>query len=215
MRSVKTILLTIFSVLSLSSAQAQDWQLVKTDFGIAIETQVLADSPWHGFRGQVDVAAKPDQVVRFLQDLEALPSWHYRTESAEVIKLEGYASALIHIITKPLWPVKRRDVICRVSLTLATDSGAIHITLESVDNAAPPTAGVNRMDKLNAKWTIQPLGDTHSAVSYETYVEPGGKMPVWLFNTMAVDVPLYSLLNLRRHFDNIAEERQVWTGDTQ
>ena len=201
MKIVSNIFLTGLLILVFSTAQAGGWRPVKSDFGIDIEYRYLADSPWRVFRGQVDVAAKPDQLVRFLQDLDALPAWHYRTKSAEVIKMEGLSGALVHIVTKPTWPVKQRDVVCRVLLTLQPDSDAIHITLESVDDAVPSPANTVRMKKLSAKWIIEPLGDSRSRITYETYVEPGGDLPRWLFNNMAMDVPLFSLLNLRRNFD--------------
>jgi len=188
-------------ILGYPSAQAEDWRLAKSDFGIDIEYRYPTDSPWRVFRGQVEVAAKPDRVVRFLQDLDALPTWHYRTKSAEVIQMEGLTSALLHIVTKSTWPVKKRDVVCRVMLTLAPDSDTIHITMDSVEDALPALVGAVRMNKLNAKWTIEPAGDSRSRISYETYVEPGGKLPRWLFNSLAMDIPLFSLRKLRRIFE--------------
>jgi len=202
MKIVTSICLTLLLVAIFPSAQAENWRLAKSDFGIDIEYRYPGNSQWRVYRGQVEVAAKPDRVVRFLQDLDALPTWHYRTESAEVIQMEGLTSALLHIVTKPFWPVKKRDVVCRVVLTLESDSDVIHITMDSVDDALPPVADAVRMNKLSAKWTIEPAEDTRSLIIYETYVEPGGKIPRWLFNGLAMDVPLLSLQKLRRIFEN-------------
>ncbi len=112
--------------------------------------------------------------------------------------MEGLTSALVHIVTKPTWPVKQRDVVCRVELNIAADSDLIHIRLDSVEDALAVSGDSVRMNKLRARWTIAPSGESSSLVTYQTYVEPGGELPSWLFNNIAMDVPLFSLLNLKR-----------------
>ena len=201
MKSVSVLFLIALFIQVIPTAKAEEWRIAKSDFGIDVEYRYPAGSSWRAFRGQVEVAAKPDKVVRFLQDLDSLASWHYRTRSAEVIKMEGMTSALVHIVTKPTWPVKQRDVVCRVELTVEADSDVIHISMESVDEVLPPSSNAVRMEKLEAKWKIEPSETSGSRVTYETYVEPGGSLPRWLFNNLAMDVPLFSLLNLRRYFE--------------
>ncbi len=198
MMTSPALFLTLLIALSPIVALADEWRLAKSGFGIDVEYRYPDNSVWREFRGQVEVPAKPDRVVRFLQDLDALPSWHYRTKSATVIKMEGLTSALVHIVTKPTWPVKQRDVVCRVELNIEQDSDLIHIRLDSVEDSIAVANNSVRMNKLRARWTIAPAGESGSLVTYQTYVEPGGELPSWLFNNIAMDVPLFSLLNLKR-----------------
>ena len=184
----------------LDAAEASEWRLSKEYQGVQIFSRYPQDGPYKEFRGEIEVNAKPDRVVRLFQDLNKISEWHYRTKTAEVLDLVNMTNAYVYIVNAPPWPVKPRDVICKVSLQLDRENDLIRITIDSVDGFLPVTEEYVRTAKLKAEWQIKPVTETTSLLRYQVFIDPAGKIPRWLFNSFAVDVPLITLLNLKRKF---------------
>ncbi len=66
MMTSPALFLTLLIALSPIVALADEWRLAKSGFGIDVEYRYPDNSVWREFRGQVEVSAKPDRVVRFL-----------------------------------------------------------------------------------------------------------------------------------------------------
>ena len=181
------------------------WSPIKEQGGVQVFSRFSGDRTFREYRGEIEVEAKPDRVVRLLQDLSALPEWHYSLESATLLKTLGFTDALVHIVIAPPWPLKKRDVVCKVSLKLEEENDAIRITLVDVPDELAVDPAYQRVPSLQAEWLIQPASDNSSLVRYTTYTNPGGNIPTWFYNNVAMDVPLFTLLNLRRHFADNAD----------
>ena len=184
----------------IAAAEDSDWRLSKEYQGVQIFSHFPQGSTYKEFRGEIEVNAKPDQVVRLFQDLDKIAEWHYRTEIAEVLDLVDMTSAYVYIVNVPPWPIKPRDVVCKVELELDRENDLIRITIDSVDDYLPTKEKYVRTAKLTAEWQISSLTETTSLLRYQVFIDPAGKIPRWLFNSFAVDVPLNTLLNLRRKF---------------
>ena len=193
--------LALMTLLFLASpAVAGEWRLTKEFQGVQIFSRYPPGAAYKEFYGEVEINAKPDRIVRLLQDLEAISEWHYRTEKAEVLDLIDQTNAIVHIFNRPPWPIRPRDVVCKVSLTLDKENKLIRITINSIGGLLPEEAPYIRTASLKAEWQIKSFTDTTSFLRYQIYVEPGGEIPRWLFNAFAVDVPLRTLLNLKGKF---------------
>ena len=188
----------IATFLTFGVAQGNDWRLIKEQQGIQIHYRYPEGSRYRQYQGEVVVNAKPDRIVRLLQDLEKISEWHYRTKQATVLNIIDVTNAYVHIINTPPWPIRARDVVCKVSLRIDDSNNQISITLTSVDNKLPPTEQYIRIPNLAAEWLIRPLSDNSSSVRYQVHMDPGGNIPVWLFNNFSMDVPLRSLIKLRQ-----------------
>jgi hypothetical protein len=194
--NVTCIIIAIF--LTFDVAQANDWRLIKEQQGIQIHYRYPDGSRYRQYQGEVVVNAKPDRIVRFFQDLEKISEWHYRTKQVTVLNIINPTDAYVHIINIPPWPIRARDVVCKVSLRIDDSTDQISITLTSVDNKLPATEQYIRIPDLVAEWLIRPLSDNSSSIRYHIHMDPGGNIPVWLFNNFSMDVPLLSLIKLRR-----------------
>ena len=183
--------------LSTAVVQAADWIPIKTRQEVKIYSHTPPGRDYRRLRGEVTVEAKPGKVVRILQDLERTPEWHLHTTRVEELELVDMTTAIVHIHSRPPWPVKPRDVVARVSLTLLKATGAIRIDMKSVDDVLPSQPGFIRTARLDAEWLITPESEDSSRVRYTLYVEPGGSIPRWIFNNVSMDVPLFSLIHLR------------------
>jgi hypothetical protein len=66
----------------------------------------------------------------------------------------------------------------------------------------PLKQGMVRIQSLTGQWLLTPLTKGDVSVTYEMSVDPGGNIPKWLVNLMAVDLPFNTLQKLR----NIVKE---------
>ncbi len=71
--------------------------------------------------------------------------------------------------------------------------------------AVPFKKGMVRVQTMSGYWEFMPVvsGGENSGkvkVTYELSLDPGGNLPKWLVNTLAVDLPFHTLKNLRQPF---------------
>jgi hypothetical protein len=73
-----------------------------------------------------------------------------------------------------------RDVITRGKISVDPATGVRRIDFKTAEYAsAPPKDGVIRLDKTGGYWEFVPNGDERSKVTFETYVDLGGSLPLW------------------------------------
>ena len=54
------------------------------------------------------------------------------------------------------------------------------------------------MPYVKAYFTFAPISATQTTVIYEAHADPGGILPAWIVNMVALDTPLYTLINLKK-----------------
>jgi hypothetical protein len=88
---------------------AQDgWSLAKDSEGIKVYVRAVPGSPLREFRGEVQLEATPDSVVRVLRDADAFRKWMPDVVISELIKATD--SEQFHYLDyKAPWPVSNRD----------------------------------------------------------------------------------------------------------
>jgi len=112
------------------------------------------------------------------------------------------------IVSKPPWPLRSRDVIAYVELIIEPATDQIKMRLQGANNHLKPKGKHIRLPKFEAEWSIFPFEDNKSRVRYQLYTEPGGEVLRWFFNSVAMDIPLYSMINLRQHFSKPLESKR-------
>ena len=74
--------------------------------------------------------------------------------------------------------------------------------MQSKPKSVPPKKGMVRVQAMSGYWAFIPVlvdgkNSKNVKVTYELSIDPGGSLPKWLVNTLAVDFPFYTLKNLR------------------
>lgn len=200
---ITRILTGLFVFTSLTTeADVKAWRFSKEQDDVVVYERYRDGLPLKQYRGVVEVNARPDKVVRFLQQIDNIDDWHYRVAQVELLQTVGMTSGYVHIINSAPWPVKWRDVVCRIDLIADSDSGQVHIRLTSIDDYLVSSPDFIRAPTVEALWVVSPTDKGSSEVVYELFVDPGGRLPKWLFNSVAMDVPLYTLINLRTRIND-------------
>ncbi|MEE9326321.1 MAG: START domain-containing protein [Cocleimonas sp.] len=193
-RFLIVILLLIFS--SLSHANPA-WQLDKEEDGIKVYVRDTQDSAVKSFRGEVIVSASLTTLVATLEDTKSYPQFLHNCKKATNLKIINDNESYKYIVTNMPWPVEDRDTI--VHSVMSQDNASKVVTIKF--NAAPQQIahkkGLVRINKMLGSWRLIPEDKDQVKVIYEMNVDPGGSLPKWLVNSLAVDIPFHTLQKLR------------------
>lgn len=106
-------------------------------------------------------------------------------ESTEVER-SGPDDYVAYVLYAPRFVVvAARDVVLRVSLG-EEPTGALHCGWSQEPGRVPERPRTVRMPINVGTWTVEPLGETRSRVTYRVTVKPGGSLPDWLVRWGAV-----------------------------
>lgn len=191
-------MLSVLFVLTMPAQAANTWQLSKQEKGINVYVKSKQGSLLKSFKGEVLIKSSLVPLVAILEDPSSFPRWMHQTKSAQKLKEINQASSYIHVVTDMPWPVIDRDSVTLARLTQDKKTKRIQITIKSAPDYIKPIKGHLRIREMQGKWTLMPLGKGETRVIYEMRVDPGGNLPKWLVNTLSIDIPFYTLDNLRR-----------------
>ena len=99
--------------------------------------------------------------------------------------------------TKAPWPVSNRDVVSRSKVVVTNDRIIHYIAAINRPDLAPLKSGNVRMTEMNAQCTLIRKGAKTLAI-YQVKADPGGSLPAWLANKSSRDLPLNTILGLKR-----------------
>ncbi|CAM3627222.1 START domain-containing protein [Paracidovorax anthurii] len=193
--------LSLLTALLASQATfAQDgWSLAKESEGIKVYVRAVEGSPLREFRGEVQIKATPDDVVKVLRDADAFRQWMPDVAASELLKATD-TEQYHYLDNKAPWPVSHRDGIYHFTYAKAGD-GAVTVRVEAVPDYLPRREGKVRIPQAQGQWTLVP-GTDGVNVTYQMHASPGGAIPSWLANQTVVDTPYGTLKALRNHLQD-------------
>jgi len=174
------------------------WNLEDTakDSPVKVWTETVKDSNFKAFKGQVEINAPVNKVLTIVRDTDNLPKWYYNTEEAKKLKQISDTQTLTYTVTSTPWPVTNRDAVTQASQTSLSNGGYL-INLTAKPNAYPLQKDRIRVPKMQGFWKLEPTGKDNTKVTFQIAAEPGGEIPSWLANSMVVEMPFYTLKNLK------------------
>lgn len=192
--------LFIFSLFFFCSslANANSWTLNKNDEGIQVFLRDTPNTAIKSFKGTMTVNSRLSSVLAVLEDISSFPRWVHNCRSAKILRDISETKALMYVVTSMPWPVIDRDAVYEASRTQNRSNKRIDIKLIAKPNMASKVANKVRINNMQGSWILMPVGKNKTEVTYELTVDPGGNIPKWIVNSMVVDIPFYTLQNLRK-----------------
>lgn len=192
------LLLIVFLVAPVQAAAAGDaWTVVKHREGIVVSTRPVPGSPVDEFSGTALLTARLETVLAVLRDVAAQPRWMDRCRESRLIDEMSLRERLIYNVTALPWPLKDRDVVVRQGLTVDAQ-GRVHIAFSAIDGIVPPRPGTVRMRVLSGSWILESVDRGHTRVTYTIRTNPGGSLPSLMANYASRQIPLRTIVGLRR-----------------
>ena len=179
------------SVLMVSAAHAENWQVAKNEDGIKVSLSEVKDSKYKAYQGVTTIKAPIAKVRGLQEDVAGACKWIHECKSQKLLKTEGDKSWTYTQFSTP-WPVTPRDSILEVTTTVGAD-GTVTRTLKEVPTYLPEEKGFVRVSQVEGFWKMVPKGADQTEVTYQVHTEPGGSVPSWLANKFVVDAPFNTL----------------------
>ena len=192
---MRAIVLTLLMLTAPS--WAADWELNHEGSqrgDVTTYVREVSDSPVKAFKGVVELQASATSVLAVITAVDTFPEWIFQSQGAE--RLSITEKERIHMRFNGIWPVADRDVVLANTLTQTAD-GEIHLHSENTEGFKDKQQGFVRIPALDNQFVITPLADGWVRVKFETFVDPGGNVPVWLANLVSTRAPLVTLEGLK------------------
>lgn len=154
------------------------------------------------FRAVTRMKARLSALAAALLDVEAMPSWVYRTRSVANIEavspIEGYSQVIIGMP----WPFDDREAIVHWNLSQDAATGAVTLSGTSAPDKLPANPALVRMPSFESSWTFTPLAGGEVEVVFQGHGDPGGNLASPLLRSFVGSAawkgPLATIVELRR-----------------
>lgn len=195
-KTIKILLLLSFFLSSTIQAN-NSWTLSKEEDGIKVYVRDTPGFSVQSFRGVITLPDRLVSALAVIEDIKAYPQLLHKCKSARTVTKVSETESIKYLVTDMPWPVKDRDTIVHSVLTQNKGTKQVQIQINAVSKGVELQPDMLRVTKMKGSWQLTPQKNGVT-VAYEMNVDPGGSIPKWLVNTMAVDMPFNTLKNLQR-----------------
>ena len=196
-------------------ADEQLWKLWKSEAEIEVFQRKLVN-------GLVEVKAKMhintriSAFIALLDDTENISLWLDRVESSTVLEQLAVNENIVYSRFAAPWPAKDRDMVT-YSRYWQKPNGTLVLEISDLSSYLPQKNNYLRITNVSARWTLIPLKNSEVIIIYQAFADPGGKLPHWLINHLALSSVYNTFLGLRNrlvfpqyqnaHYPNIKEPK--------
>jgi len=174
----------------------EEWTLKKESEGIKVYTAPVKDSKLIRVKSEANIKTNFDCLEQIIRSVPDYPSWVFKCEKAEVIKMDSPSEILYYQLNNAPWPVKSRDMT--VHLKMIREKDKLIINSESVDGILSEKSGIVRIKQFNSDWTFTARPDSMINVTNIISVDPGGNIPSKIIKKFVVDGPYTTMLQLQK-----------------
>jgi len=174
------------------------WELAKEGDGIKVYTRPVDGSNFKEYKGTMTLKASVSSLVALVDDTPAYPKWIDTCIEGKTLKKISPAVSYTYTVNKAPWPVANRDAVVRNVIRQDRETLVVTIDITGTPNFVPLKAGLTRVIHIKGFWRLRPLEKGKVEVVYQVHNEPGGKLPSWLVNSVVVNQPYRTLLNMKK-----------------
>lgn len=174
-----------------------DWRLKKEEDGIKVFTHKVEGSSMEAFKGVATVPFSLDTVIALFEDTPTGKEWMHQCVEFRQLEQASDADRTFYFHQALQWPVADRDIVFRRVRTKDETTGAVRFNFSPATEIFPEQKKIVRMPEFASSWKFTPQGENVVLIEYEVLADPGGKIPKWLANRVAVDLPFYTLQRFR------------------
>ena len=161
-------------------------------------------------RAETLLEADPYRVMAVIQDVARHSEWIDSCVEATLLERQSERVSLIYTRLEVPWPLADRDAVLRTEFQVVQPGRELLASFALSDRlAAPARAETRPMERLAGRWWLVEVEPGRTRVVYELDADPGG-LPGWLVQRAIREMPLLTLLNLRRQVRIVGERYRDW-----
>ncbi|MDR9827600.1 START domain-containing protein [Vibrio sp. FNV 38] len=199
------VLMVSFSSLAIEN----NWKEVKDKKGVKVYNQSIEGSSFKAFRAEMTIEANLTTLIAAFNDVEVGTQWVENVDEMHLVHSTSITDTVTYTLTKAPWPVANRDAVVHNITTQDPETLVVTIDQAAVADFLPRNKGTVRIEQLNSTWTFTPVNEQETYITYQVFTEPGGQLPAWLVNTVAVSQPYKTFLGLREMAAKPQYQQQV------
>jgi len=189
--------LSILFIIIAKDLCAQPWDFIKEKDGIKISTRKELNSSLKSFKGETTFQGNVEKISSLLGNGKNFDWWGNNIRGIKVLAYQENKFIQYYLIYGVPWPLSDRDLVIEAHITADTVTGERTVLAKPLLNVIPETPDFVRIRKYWQKWTVQPMENGYVHVLLEGFVDPGGKIPSWLYNKVITETPLNVMRALR------------------
>jgi hypothetical protein len=200
-----------------STALAEDdaaWRTIHREQGIVVSTREQAGQVLPSFRGEGDIQGDVLHVLAIVLDDARSKEWAKNADSAEILRTLDARTQLVYSRSHQTWPVRDRDLVMKRTVEVLEPGAAFRVRLVCVPGEKPEVSGVIRIKDCDTTFVLRKVGPETTHVDYRVRADPGGNNPAWAVRWASKNIPLETLLALRKQLDKTrgqyTDEKKRW-----
>ncbi|MEZ8814248.1 hypothetical protein AB6E02_02260 [Vibrio cyclitrophicus] len=156
---------------------AAPWQFVKSEDGIVIDKRPHSE-------GLVEIRAKMQTPTSYsgflllLEDSDNVPNWIDNVSESQVLMQISETENIVYS-------------------QYSVEDGQFVLSIKDASNYLAKESGYIRIYDVDALWTLQPLTNGNTYITYTAYANAGGILPNWLMNKLSIGSALSTFKGLK------------------
>ena len=171
------------------------WTLESDRDGIKIYTRVVRGSKLKQVRAVVSVHASIETVVNALTDYPNYHKWMNNVTESYVVEHPADSIHYVYRFEDAPWPVQNRYHVDKMIVDMREKSATVEF--KSMPNYMDKSQEAIEIQRYEGSWKVSEVAKHECQIEYILDENPGGYVPQWLVNYMAIDAPFKTLSNLR------------------
>lgn len=178
---------------------ADHWQLLGSHQGIEAYQRDIPGQVMPAFRAVGDVEGELHEVFAVIYDVNRHKEWVHDCKDSRMLELLSDTESFIYHRIAVQWPLADRDATMRTVVTVEKPGEQILLRFTGKPHSKmPPVSGVSRMASIEGHYRLTKVGDKRTRVEYQVVSDPGVNAPKQLVVLQAREIPLRTILGLRR-----------------
>ncbi|GEA60160.1 START domain-containing protein [Vibrio comitans] len=196
--NIKNVIALLVATLSFNAfADTTSWKEVKNSHGITVYNRSIEGSSFKAFRAEMTVESDLTTLMAVFNDVDVGTTWVENVDEMRLVKASSNMDNVTYAMTKAPWPVADRDSVVHNHISQDPETLAVTIKQQAVPDELPRTKNKVRIETLHSTWVFTPISEKETRVTYQVFTEPGGSLPAWLVNKVAISQPYKTFQGLR------------------
>ena len=166
-------------------ADLADWQSYKQNANTQVDYRKSQDGLLQ-IRAQTTVKSGIGAMLHLLEDTANITNWVANSQKAELLSHPDAQTHLVHAYFSAIWPVSKRDMVTQSVWRQDPHSLVLRMLVTDVGQDYPLVKGYVRMQQIEGEWTLTPLADGMLTIQYQGQADPGGKLPHFIADKVAL-----------------------------
>ena len=195
------ILLLIGSIGATAAEGHGGWKLESEKDGIRIYTREIYGSGLKQVRAVAELKAPMEAILQVLTDYDNYKLWMNNVRESYVMDRPQDSVSFVYSYEDSPWPVQNRYRVDKMRLAL----GDVVSTLffQSIPDYIQDPKDAIEAEHYEGWWKVSKMETGGCEVEYMLDGNPGGYIPSWLVNYLAIDAPYKTLANLRNRVSTV------------